>query len=156
MSDGLSYLGSFIRRYQDMEHFWTEPFAAFSGDCPVYRTYKSKDGKWMAVGALEPKFSISLFRILGMDKTEADIFTDPEGLSAEMEKIFETKTQAEWVECFDGQNACVTPVLELDEAVRFKHNVERNSFTKEGDQYFPEPAPRMYSVEEYEELKSSL
>ncbi|VDM57396.1 unnamed protein product [Angiostrongylus costaricensis] len=117
MSDGVSYLGSFVRRYQDMEHLWTRPFAAFSGDCPVYRAYKTKDGKWMAVGALEPKFSVSLFR---------------------------------------RQNACVTPILELDEAVRFKHNVERKCFIKEGDEFFPQPAPRMYALEEYERLMSKL
>uniref|UniRef100_A0A0K0CW27 Alpha-methylacyl-CoA racemase n=1 Tax=Angiostrongylus cantonensis TaxID=6313 RepID=A0A0K0CW27_ANGCA len=156
MSDGVSYLGSFVRRYQDMEHLWTRPFAAFSGDCPVYRAYKTKDGKWMAVGALEPKFSLSLFRILGMDKTVTDIYTDPEGLSAEMEKIFETKTQAEWIDCFDRQNACVTPILELDEAVQFRHNVERKCFVKEGDEFFPEPAPRMYALEEYKRLMSKL
>ncbi|VDP61332.1 unnamed protein product [Heligmosomoides polygyrus] len=37
MADGLSYLGSFVRRYQDIEHLWSLPYAAFSGDCPVYR-----------------------------------------------------------------------------------------------------------------------
>ncbi|EYC04327.1 hypothetical protein Y032_0088g2145 [Ancylostoma ceylanicum] len=37
MSEGLSYLASFVHRYHDIEHLWTQPYAAFSGDCPIYR-----------------------------------------------------------------------------------------------------------------------
>ncbi|PIO54076.1 III protein, CoA-transferase family [Teladorsagia circumcincta] len=40
MSEGLSYLASFIRRYHDIEHLWTQPYAAFSGDCPIYRCFE--------------------------------------------------------------------------------------------------------------------
>lgn len=156
MADGLSYLGSFVRRYQDIEHLWSLPYAAFSGDCPVYRTYKTKDDKWLAVGALEPKFSASLFNTLGMDRTVADVYEDPAAMEAEIEAIFLGKTRDEWAELFVGKNACVTPVLDLDEAVHFRHNVERKTFVKEGEQIVPLPAPRMYSKEEFKTLTSKL
>ncbi|KHJ83215.1 III protein, CoA-transferase family, partial [Oesophagostomum dentatum] len=37
MSEGLSYLASFVHRYHNISQFWTDPYAAFSGDCPIYR-----------------------------------------------------------------------------------------------------------------------
>ncbi|KJH52269.1 hypothetical protein DICVIV_01597 [Dictyocaulus viviparus] len=156
MSDGLSYLSTFIRTSYDMEHLWTAPYAAFSGDCPIYRTYKTKDDKWVAVGALEPKFNTSLFRVLGMDTTMNDVYTDPAGIAIKMEEIFRTKTRDEWIKSFSGQNACVTPVLELGEAVHFEHNLERNSFIEENKLFYPAPAPKMYSLEEYTKLNSKL
>uniref|UniRef100_A0A7I4YN00 Alpha-methylacyl-CoA racemase n=1 Tax=Haemonchus contortus TaxID=6289 RepID=A0A7I4YN00_HAECO len=156
MSEGLSYLASFVRRHHDIEHMWTQPFAAFSGDCPIYRTYKTKDGKWMAVGALEPKFNASLFSVLGIEKDMTDLVTDPAAVAAEMEKVFLTKTRQEWMELFTGRQACVTPVLDLDEAVQYEHNVVRQSFTKEGGRSIPQPAPRMYSKDEFRKLISKL
>ncbi|KIH55003.1 hypothetical protein ANCDUO_14849 [Ancylostoma duodenale] len=166
MSEGLSYLASFVRRYYDIEHLWTQPYAAFSGDCPIYRqnrfgiakamTYETKDKKWVAVGALEPKFNSTLFEILGMDKNMADMYADPAGITAEMEQIFKSKTRDEWMTLFEGKNACVSPVLNLDEAVQFRHNIERENFVKEGNKCFPQPAPRMYTKEEFKKLKSRL
>ncbi|VDM69121.1 unnamed protein product [Strongylus vulgaris] len=83
----------------------------------------------MAVGALEPKFNQNLF--------EADVYESPRETIAEMERIFKSKTREEWTTLFDGEsvvrkNACVTPVLDIDEAAEFKHNLERESFSKEG------------------------
>ncbi|KAK6751849.1 hypothetical protein RB195_003336 [Necator americanus] len=156
MSEGLSYLGSFVRRYHDIAHLWTEPYAAFSGDCPIYRSYETKDKKWLAVGALEPKFNSNLFEVLGMDKNMADMYADPAGMIAEMEQIFRTKTRDEWMALFEGKNACVTPVLDLDEAVSFKHNEERENFVNEGGKQFPRPAPRMYSKEEFRKFRCKI
>ncbi|KAK5985704.1 Alpha-methylacyl-CoA racemase [Trichostrongylus colubriformis] len=156
MAEGLSYLASFVRRYHDIEHLWTQPYAAFSGDCPIYRTYKTKDDKWLAVGALEPKFSRNLFHVLGIDKDISDVFADPATVAIEMEEAFRTKTREEWMELFAGKQACVTPVLDLDEAVQYGHNVARGNFTNEGNGSIPQPAPRMYTKEEFKKLKSKL
>ncbi|WKY07276.1 hypothetical protein Q1695_007036 [Nippostrongylus brasiliensis] len=156
MSEGLSYLGSFVRRYYDMEHLWTQPYAAFSGDCPVYRTYKTKDDKWVAVGALEPKFNTTLFTVLGMDISISDMYSDPAGVESKMEEIFRRKTRDEWMSLFAESDACVTPVLSLDEAIKDPHNVARESFTKDGNTFVPQPAPKMYSGEEFRKLTSKL
>ncbi|KAK6026219.1 III protein, CoA-transferase family [Ostertagia ostertagi] len=156
MFEGLSYLASFIRRYHDIEHLWTQPYAAFSGDCPIYRTYKTKDDKWLAVGALEPKFSRNLFKVLGIDRDVSDIFSDPATVSAEMEEIFRTKTRDEWMKLFTGKQACVTPVLDHDEALQYEHNVVRGSFTEVDNRTVPQPAPRMYSKDEFKKFNSKL
>ena len=59
--------------------------------------------------------------------------------------VFKTKTRSEWVEIFDGSDACVTPVLELHEAPEHPHNKARKSFVKNyaGDMMAPIPAPRL-------------
>ncbi|RCN32618.1 hypothetical protein ANCCAN_21569 [Ancylostoma caninum] len=121
-----------------------------------YRTYETKDKKWVAVGALEPKFNSTLFEILGMDKNMADMYADAAGITAEMEHIFKSKTRDEWMALFEGKNACVSPVLNLDEAVQFRHNIERANFVKEGSRCFPQPAPRMYTKEEFKKLMCRL
>ncbi|EPB66486.1 hypothetical protein ANCCEY_14426 [Ancylostoma ceylanicum] len=94
--------------------------------------------------------------ILGMEKNMADMYADPAGLTAEMEQIFKGKTRDEWVALFEGKNACVSPVLDLDEAVEYRHNLERRNFTRDGDKSFPQPAPRMYTKEEFRKLMSKL
>ncbi|VDL76008.1 unnamed protein product [Nippostrongylus brasiliensis] len=140
MSEGLSYLGSFVRRYYDMEHL----------------TYKAKDDKWVAVGALEPKFNTTLFTVLGMDISISDMYSDPAGVESKMEEIFRRKTRDEWMSLFAESDACVTPVLSLDEAIKDPHNVARESFTKDGNTFVPQPAPKMYSGEEFRKLTSKL
>ncbi|KAK6047435.1 hypothetical protein COOONC_15059 [Cooperia oncophora] len=73
-----------------------------------------------------------------------------------MEAVFQAKTRDEWMKLFAGKQACVTPVLDLDEAVQYEHNVARGSFTKQDDRSVPQPAPRMYSSEEFRKLISKL
>lgn len=56
--------------------------------------------------------------------------------------VFAKKTRAEWCKIFDGTDACVTPVLSFEEAVRHEHNRERGSFiTDESQDVSPRPAP---------------
>ena len=62
MVEGLSYLGTFVRQYYDRDDLWKDHHSAFVSNCPIYRTYEAKDGKYMAVGALEPKVTINLFK----------------------------------------------------------------------------------------------
>ena len=44
---------------------------------------------------------------------------------------FKEKTQDEWIKIFEGSDACVTPIMELDEAVEHPHNKDRQSFVKD-------------------------
>ena len=57
--------------------------------------------------------------------------------------VFLSKTRAEWTEIFDGTDACVAPILELEEAASHAHNKGRDAFFTDGD--FPEPkaAPKL-------------
>ncbi|KAF2673332.1 alpha-methylacyl-CoA racemase-like protein [Microthyrium microscopicum] len=89
------------------------------GGCPYYDTYETKDGKYMAVGALEPQFFAALLKGLGL--TEKDLPARREDISkwAELRtlftKTFKGKTRKEWEDTFDGTDACCTPVLENGE-----------------------------------------
>ncbi len=94
-----------------------------SGGAPCYGAYRCADGRWMAVGALEPKFWQALCATLGhrewserhwssglVPGSEASL-----ALRAEVAQVFATQTMAHWAETFENVDACVTPVLRLDE-----------------------------------------
>ncbi len=85
-----------------------------NGGC-IYDFYKTKDGGYMSVGSLEPKFWTAIGR---EDLTEGSVW--PENIAevkAEIRGIFMTKTRDEWVEVFSHYDACVQPVLDLEEAL---------------------------------------
>jgi alpha-methylacyl-CoA racemase len=111
-----------------------------------YETYKTLDAKYMAVGSLEPQFYEKLMEGLGLT-SESDYveqFGDFEEGKAILAKKFASKTQQEWTEIFDKLDACVTPVLEMEEAPLHRLNQSRNAFFKSHcGQWDPEPAPRL-------------
>ncbi|KAE9547159.1 hypothetical protein FO519_009629 [Halicephalobus sp. NKZ332] len=154
MVEGLAYLGNWITNYSDMDLFWHAPYAAFSGDCPIYRTFETKDGKFMSVGALEGKFNITLFKILGIKAKKVELVENPQKLVDEMEHIFKTKTRDEWTEIFLHADCCVAPVLELNEVGELKHHQDRENFIKDEDgKWLPKPAPRLYTREEFAQIR---
>ena len=79
------------------------------------------------------------FAGLGLSDEEAPQFTDFESTRDKFTKIFASKTQAEWTAIFEDTDACVTPVLTLDEAPTHRHNLACASFTEGG----PKPAPQL-------------
>ena len=119
------------------------------GSAHFYGTYECADGKFVAVGAIEPQFYRSLLDICGIDdpafkeqwRTEA--WPD---LRAKLAAVFRSKTRAEWGARFDGTDACLTPVLSMNEAPLHPHNVARATFatTEAGAQ--PAPGPRFDST----------
>ena len=85
------------------------------GGSPFYTTYETKDGGYMAVGALEPQFYAALLKGLELDESfvggnRLDKKTWPKQAEVYTEK-FKSKTRAEWEKIFDGTDACCTPVL---------------------------------------------
>ena len=84
------------------------------GGAPFYGTYRTADGGWMAVGALEPAFYDEL--LAGWASTGRRDRTDPSTWPALRQRIadaFATRTRDEWTEVFAGSDACVAPVLGL-------------------------------------------
>ncbi len=84
------------------------------GGCPYYDTYETKDGGFMAVGALEPQFYAALLKGLEIDVKSIGDRTDRTTWPKQAELYtakFESKTRAEWEKIFDGTDACCTPVL---------------------------------------------
>lgn len=86
---------------------------------PFYDVYACSDGRYVAVGALEEPFYAALLDGLGLDPGAVPDRTDPAcwpALRAVFTERFATRTRDEWGAVFDGTDACVTPVLSLDEA----------------------------------------
>ncbi|MEU1486507.1 CaiB/BaiF CoA-transferase family protein [Streptomyces sp. NPDC005752] len=114
------------------------------GGCPFYGSYETSDGRYMAVGALEPRFYAEFAELLGLGEDAPDR-NDPgrwEELRALVADRFGTRTRAEWTEIFEGTDACVAPVLSLREAPRHPHLVARSTYVEHGGLTQPAPAPR--------------
>jgi alpha-methylacyl-CoA racemase len=116
------------------------------GGAPFYTTYQTADGQYMAVGALEPQFYAELLRVLGLagdpSLPDRDDHAAWPALRSRFAAVFAGRTRAEWTEAFTGTDACVAPVLGLDEAPQFPHNAIRASFTEVSGVPQPSPAPR--------------
>ncbi|GAB3387152.1 CaiB/BaiF CoA transferase family protein [Amycolatopsis echigonensis] len=118
----------------------------FDGSVPYYDTYECADGKYVAVGAIEPAFFRALVEGLGLAdridparQTDAATFEQTRKLFS---GAFATRTRDEWVAHFDGVDACLTPVLSMAEATRDAHLRDRGTFMTVDGVVHPAPAPR--------------
>ena len=112
---------------------------------PWYDTYACKDGQYVAIGSIEPKFYAELLSRLGVDPASLPAQNDPAGWPAIRERftaVFATRTRDEWCAVFEGSDACFSPVLTWTEARAHPHNVARGSFVEVGGVPQPAPAPR--------------
>ncbi len=109
------------------------------GGAPFYRCYACRDGRFVAVGALEPAFYARLVAGLGVDEPQTLDRTRWPAQAKRFAAVFATRDRDEWAELFEGEDACVTPVRDWDEAARHPHNVARGTFDEAG---LPRPAPR--------------
>jgi alpha-methylacyl-CoA racemase len=115
------------------------------GGAPFYRTYETADGKYMAVGAIEPQFFARLLAGLGLTPSDVPNQLD-EGAFPEVHALFAeefaSKTRDEWTEIFAGTDACVTPVLTWREAARNDHLRARSTIVTANGVDQAAPAPR--------------
>lgn len=117
----------------------------FDGAAPFYTTYETADGRWMAVGAIEPHFYEQLLD--GLDLTAEALPAQMDrsawpGLRARLREVFRQRTQSEWEEIFEGTDACVTGVYSMVEAPLHPHNTSRATFVEVDGITQPAPAPR--------------
>jgi alpha-methylacyl-CoA racemase len=114
------------------------------GGAPFYDLYETADGKHLAIGALEPQFYDELVVGLGIAEVAPD--RDDPGNHPELRRVIADavrgRTQAEWVEVFEGTDACVAPVLPMTEAFRHPHLAARGTFVERDGVTEPAPAPR--------------
>ena len=147
MVEGAAYVGSWLYRSQSLP-VWGKARGEniLDGGAHFYDTYETKDGKFVSVGAIENKFYRLLLEGLGLDP-DLPQFEEEEQRRQLFETTFRTKTRDEWMEIFNGKDACVFPVLTPDEVETYKHNRERNVFVdyrqSEGDVLVPTPAPKL-------------
>jgi len=115
------------------------------GGAPFYRTYQCADGRFVAVGPIESQFFSILRDRLGRNDASFERQNDKAAwpaMQASLSEVFATKTRDEWITVFEGSDACVTPVLDLDEAPRHPHLAARRTFVSESGGVQPAPAPR--------------
>ena len=146
MTEGAAYLGSMTRTFLSFGG-WKDERAAnmLDGGSPNYRCYECADGRYVAVGALEAQFWAALVEALGGDIATAPSPYDPAQWAACTQWLtttFKTRTRDEWAELFAPLDACVAPVLTLEEAPRHPHNVARGSYVQVGGATLAAPAPR--------------
>jgi alpha-methylacyl-CoA racemase len=115
------------------------------GAAPNYDTYRCADGRWLALGALEPQFFQIFLEKAGIaDPSFSTLIAAGrwQQIRARLAKVIAAKTRDEWSVLFGDSDACVTPVLDLDEAPRHAHNQARHTFVVVDDVLQPAPAPR--------------
>ncbi|XP_011634761.1 alpha-methylacyl-CoA racemase [Pogonomyrmex barbatus] len=144
MVEGSAYLGSWLFRSQKLG-LWGNPRGRniLDGGSHFYDTYETKDKLYMCVGALEPQFYETLLEKLGLSSDDVPQYENFEENRHKLSEIFKTKTQAEWCTIFDGTDACVTPLLSLEDAASHVHNKMRQTFTVAEGDVIPNPAPRL-------------
>ena len=119
---------------------------ALDSGAPFYQTYETADGGYMSVGAIEQRFYAKLLEGLGLDSStlphQHDTAKWPEMIER-FNEIFKTKTRDQWTAVFEGKDACVSPVLNLDEVNTHAHNRERELIIDVNGVSQPAPAPRL-------------
>jgi alpha-methylacyl-CoA racemase len=115
------------------------------GGAPFYDTYETADGKYVSIGALEPKFFAEMAERIGLDarfiKGQHDRRLWPE-MRAEMTRLLRGKTRDEWCQALEGSDACFAPVLSIEEAPKHPHAQARQAFIDVAGVVQPGPAPR--------------
>lgn len=126
---------------------WTEERESnlLDGGAPFYRCYRCSDGKYISVGAIEPQFFAELVSIAGLPQADVAHQNDRTrwaGMRARYADHFAARSRDEWASLFEGSDACVAPVLTVEEAAPFSHNRSRATFLGQGKAVQAAPAPR--------------
>lgn len=112
---------------------------------PFYEVYETADGGHVAVGALEQEFYAQLLQVMEIDPASLPPQMDRRAWPATKERfaeVFRSRTREEWVARAAGTDACLAPVLSMDEAPADPHLVARETFVEVGGALQPAPAPR--------------
>jgi alpha-methylacyl-CoA racemase len=129
------------------EGLWKNARASnfLDGAAHFYHAYQCSDGKWIAVAAIEPRFYADLLermKVSDPDFQHQWNETRWPALAAKLAAIFQTRTREEWCAILAGTDACVAPILDLEEAPRHPHIQARGTFVEIDGVLQPGPAPR--------------
>ncbi|MCO5213088.1 MAG: CoA transferase [Caldilinea sp.] len=147
MVDGAAYLMAMLYGVK-AAGLWSQQRGAnlLDGGAFFYGTYACSDGKFVAVGPIEPQFYAEFLARLGSEDPDLASHYDPSAWPqqrAKLAAILLTKPRDEWCALFEGTDACVAPVLDMDEAPDHPHNRARATFITVDDVLQPAPAPRL-------------
>lgn len=146
MTDGAASLMAIIYGLKAMGT-WTNQRGTnlLDGGAHFYGAYECSDGKFVAIGSIEPQFYALLLQMTGLDDpapaAQMDKSRWPE-LKEKLSAIFKTRTRDEWCAMMEGTDVCFAPALDFDEAPKHPHNVSRQTFVELDGVTQPAPAPR--------------
>ncbi len=145
--DGTHSLMSFVHGMAGLGQWRTgRESNLLDGSVPFYRCYLTADGKFMAVGCIEPQFFAAMMERLPIDAQAYGSQHDRSAWARQhemLEDVFATKTREEWEAIFAGTDACVTPVLDYVEAALHPANADRQALVQDGRWVHPQVAPRL-------------
>lgn len=146
MTDSAALLAAMIFGFKAAGAWSSERYDnLLDGAAHFYDTYECADGKFVAVGAIEAQFYAELLSLLGIDGEAFAKQNDKEQwplLKQRLADTFRTKPRDEWAALFENSDACLTPVLDWDEAILHPHNRDRGSFIEIAGVVQPGPAVR--------------
>jgi alpha-methylacyl-CoA racemase len=148
MIDGVATLMGFVYELRAAGMWSGDPGTnLLDTGAPFYDVYTCADGGHLAVGCLEPQFYAAFLAGLGIDGEDLPAQYDPASwpvLRARFTTVIAQRTRDEWAAVFADTDACVTPVLTLDEAPVHPHNAARSTYVAGPDgEWRPGPAPRL-------------
>lgn len=146
MTDGSAVLMSMMHSFH-AQGFWNtnRGMNIIDTGSHFYEVYETLDNKFISIGSIEAKFYQLLIEKAGLD---AEIFSDQlnpakwPDLKQKLERVFKTKTSAQWCHLMEGTDVCFAPVLDFIEAQNHPHNIARNTFIDVEGMQQPAPAPK--------------
>ncbi|RHW18804.1 CoA transferase [Sphingomonas gilva] len=147
MVDGAALLSAMTWQFRNAG-MWRDEAGTnlLDGGAHFYDTYACADGRFVAIGSIEPQFYALLREAAGVAGDPAfDAQMDARGwpaLKAKLAAIFATRTRDEWCAVMEGTDICFAPVLTPGEAPAHPHNVARGTFVEVDGLTQPAPAPR--------------
>jgi alpha-methylacyl-CoA racemase len=146
MTDGAASLMSMIYGFK-AAGIWTDERGVnlLDGGAHFYDTYETADGKYIALGSIEPQFYAELRERAGLAASEYDKQHDrsswPE-LKQNIAAVIKTKTRDQWCALMENTDVCFAPVLTMEEAPHHPHNQARETFVEIAGVMQPNVAPR--------------
>ena len=136
MMYGLAQQGKWTDKRQDN---------LLDGGAHFYGAFECADGKWIAIGSIEPQFYRLLLDTLGIDPDAEGVSQSKEDWQRMREQLRQTflrEPQSHWCELMEGTDICFAPVLSMADAPEHPHNKDRSLFVKDFGITQPGPAPR--------------
>ncbi|MGH2784304.1 MAG: CaiB/BaiF CoA transferase family protein [Actinomycetota bacterium] len=109
--------------------------ALLTGKYACYELYEARDGRWLAVGAIEAAFFANLCRAIGCERFIDDQYTDErqDEIKATFRETFATRDRDDWVAELAGKDTCVSPVLSIAEVATDPGHAARGSIVDAED-----------------------
>ena len=146
MVEGAAMLANIFNSFRALGQLEPQRGAnVLDGGAHFYDTYETRDGGYVAVGAIEPQFYKRLLELMGLPQAEFEPQMDKtrwQAWKVRFTDVFKSKTRAEWGSILEHEEACAMPILSIDEAAAHPHNRARGTFVEFAGVEQAAPAPR--------------